>query len=90
MTEPGRAVWHKTMYRRKRGHRGPLPRASSWPRWMHLHRRGHKPRICRVPCDVYSRIVGYLRPLKNWNVAKQQEFEERVTYGMPEMDQEAP
>jgi anaerobic ribonucleoside-triphosphate reductase len=34
----------------------------------------------RIPCEVYSRIVGYLRPIQNWNKGKQQEFEERQTY----------
>jgi anaerobic ribonucleoside-triphosphate reductase len=34
----------------------------------------------RVPCEVYSRIVGYLRPVQNWNKGKRQEFEERQTF----------
>lgn len=34
----------------------------------------------RIPCEVYSRIVGYLRPVQNWNKGKQQEFEDRKTY----------
>jgi len=34
----------------------------------------------RVPCEVYSRIVGYLRPIQNWNKGKRQEFKERKTY----------
>jgi anaerobic ribonucleoside-triphosphate reductase len=34
----------------------------------------------RVPCEVYSRIVGYVRPIRNWNKGKQQEFAERKTY----------
>jgi anaerobic ribonucleoside-triphosphate reductase len=34
----------------------------------------------RVPCEVYSRIVGYLRPVQNWNRGKKQEFYERKTY----------
>ena len=34
----------------------------------------------KVPCEVYSRIVGYLRPVQNWNKGKKQEFEERETY----------
>jgi hypothetical protein len=34
----------------------------------------------RVPCEVYSRIVGYLRPVRDWNQGKQQEFSERKTY----------
>lgn len=34
----------------------------------------------RIPCEVYSRIVGYYRPVQNWNVGKKQEFMERKTY----------
>lgn len=36
----------------------------------------------RVPCEVYSRIVGYLRPVRDWNKGKQQEFSERKTYAV--------
>jgi anaerobic ribonucleoside-triphosphate reductase len=36
--------------------------------------------ICNKPVDVYSRIVGYLRPVKLWNDGKQQEFRERKEY----------
>jgi len=31
-------------------------------------------------CEVYSRVVGYLRPVKQWNRGKQNEFKDRVTY----------
>ncbi|HPS28207.1 MAG TPA: ribonucleoside triphosphate reductase [Candidatus Paceibacterota bacterium] len=31
-------------------------------------------------CEVYSRIVGYLRPVSQWNEGKQEEFKERVTF----------
>ncbi|HEY88879.1 MAG TPA: hypothetical protein G4N98_03975 [Thermoflexia bacterium] len=34
----------------------------------------------KVPCEVYSRIVGYLRPTRNWNEGKQEEFKERQTF----------
>jgi hypothetical protein len=37
----------------------------------------------RVPCEVYSRIVGYLRPVRDWNEGKQQEFAERRVYHVP-------
>jgi len=37
----------------------------------------------RVPCEVYSRVVGYLRPVSAWNDAKQQEFADRVTFRQP-------
>jgi anaerobic ribonucleoside-triphosphate reductase len=33
-----------------------------------------------VPTEVYSRIVGYYRPVQHWNIGKQQEFSERNTY----------
>ena len=36
--------------------------------------------VKKIACEVYSRIVGYLRPVQNWNKGKQQEFEERKTY----------
>ena len=34
----------------------------------------------KVPCEVYSRIVGYLRPVQNWNKGKKQEFTDRRPY----------
>ena len=34
----------------------------------------------KVLCEVYSRIVGYLRPVQNWNEGKRQEVEDRQTY----------
>jgi len=35
---------------------------------------------CGSGTEVYSRIVGYLRPVKTWNDGKQQEFKERTPY----------
>jgi len=32
------------------------------------------------PCEVYSRIVGYLRPVQQWHKGKQEEFHERSTF----------
>jgi anaerobic ribonucleoside-triphosphate reductase len=31
-------------------------------------------------CEVYSRVVGYIRPVDNWNDSKQQEFKDRTTF----------
>ncbi len=31
-------------------------------------------------CEVYSRVVGYLRPVKQWNKGKQKEFSQRKEY----------
>ena len=36
--------------------------------------------IRKVPCEIYSRVVGYLRPIQNWNKGKVQEYGERVPY----------
>ena len=36
----------------------------------------------RIPCEVYSRSVGYLRPVQNWNKGKKQEWAERVTHDL--------
>ncbi len=40
----------------------------------------HKCPECGENTEVYSRIVGYLRPVATWNDGKKQEFKERVTY----------
>ena len=34
-------------------------------------------KITRQRCEVYSRVVGYLRPVSQWNDGKQAEFNER-------------
>jgi len=36
--------------------------------------------VKKIPCEVYSRVVGYYRPVANWNLGKQQEFKERKTF----------
>ena len=38
----------------------------------------------KIPCEVFSRVVGYYRPVQNWNTGKQQEFKERVTFDVEE------
>jgi len=41
------------------------------------------------PCEVYSRIVGYIRPVQQWNFGKRQEFKERKEFVIkPEEKQE--
>lgn len=35
---------------------------------------------CENECEVYSRIVGYLRPVQQWNKGKKEEFGLRKTY----------
>ncbi len=36
-----------------------------------------KIKVKAIPVEVYSRVVGYFRPVQNWNKGKQQEFLER-------------
>ena len=38
------------------------------------------PKNKRQKCEVYSRVVGYLRPVDQWNNGKKQEFRERKTF----------
>jgi anaerobic ribonucleoside-triphosphate reductase len=33
-----------------------------------------------VPCEIYSRVVGYYRPVKNWNEGQRQQFKDRKTF----------
>lgn len=37
----------------------------------------------RQPCEVYSRVVGYLRPVKQWNKGKKAEWADRVSFKIP-------
>jgi ribonucleoside-triphosphate reductase len=36
--------------------------------------------VCGATCEVYSRVVGYLRPVDQWNDGKQAEFTIRRTF----------
>jgi ribonucleoside-triphosphate reductase len=38
---------------------------------------------CGSECEVYSRVVGYLRPVKQWNIGKRAEFAERKSFTAP-------
>jgi ribonucleoside-triphosphate reductase (formate) len=38
--------------------------------------------ICRQETEVYSRVVGYLRPVKQWNDGKQSEFVMRKNFSV--------
>ncbi len=39
---------------------------------------------CNSECEVYSRVVGYLRPVQQWNEGKKAEFDLRKTFKMVE------
>ena len=36
--------------------------------------------IIEQPCEVYSRVVGYIRPVQQWHVGKRAEYHERKTF----------
>ena len=38
---------------------------------------------CQSETEVYSRVVGYLRPISRWNDGKQKEYAMRKTYKVP-------
>ena len=36
--------------------------------------------MAKQKCEVFSRSMGYIRPIKNFNIGKRAEFEERNTF----------
>lgn len=57
----------------------------------HGYLRGEVPTCpeCGAETEIYSRITGYYRPLRNWNDGKRQEFSDRKTYRVGETDETA-
>jgi ribonucleoside-triphosphate reductase len=35
---------------------------------------------CGRKTEIYSRVVGYFRPVQDWNEGKKQEFKDRKNY----------
>lgn len=35
---------------------------------------------CNVKCQIYSRVVGYFRPVSEWNKGKKEEFKDRKVF----------
>jgi len=58
------------------------PTFSICPTHGYLSGEHYKCPKCTIeqPCEVYSRIVGYLRPVQQWNKGKQQEFKDRLEF----------
>ena len=38
----------------------------------------------KIPCEVYSRIVGYFRPISEWNKGKKEEYKDRASMKVDE------
>ncbi|MBW1722763.1 MAG: ribonucleoside triphosphate reductase [Deltaproteobacteria bacterium] len=44
--------------------------------------------ICKGETEIYARVVGYLRPVNQWNNGKRAEFGMRKTFQVPAIDEE--
>jgi len=44
----------------------------------------------RVKAEVYSRVVGYMRPVSGWNKGKRQEFKDRKVFVLPVIESPEP
>jgi ribonucleoside-triphosphate reductase len=53
------------------------PTFSICPDHGYLRGKHFKCPTCGRDCEVYSRVVGYYRPVRNWNEGKQEEFRQR-------------
>lgn len=56
------------------------PTFSICPSHGYLTGKQHRCNRCQAETEVYSRVVGYLRPIKQWNEGKSAEFDDRKTY----------
>lgn len=36
----------------------------------------------RTKCEIYSRVVGYISPVNQWNEGKQSEYADRVEFNV--------
>jgi anaerobic ribonucleoside-triphosphate reductase len=50
----------------------------------HGYLNGEQPEcpVCGIPTEVYSRVVGYMRPVRQWNRGKQAEFKLRTAFSI--------
>jgi ribonucleoside-triphosphate reductase len=56
------------------------PTFSVCPEHCYISGEHFKCPTCFRDCEVYSRVVGYLRPVQQWNDGKQSEFKDRREY----------
>ena len=58
------------------------PTFSVCPTHGYITGEHHECPTCATECEVYSRVVGYMRPVKQWNDGKQAEYNIRKTFDM--------
>lgn len=69
-----------------------LPYITLTPTFSICHDHGyikgekHSCPTCKKPTEVYSRVVGYLRPVKDWNRGKQEEYQDRKVYNIKKVN----
>ncbi len=56
------------------------PTFSVCPSHGYLNGEHERCSVCQEETEIYSRVVGYLRPVKQWNNGKQAEFHIRKTF----------
>jgi len=56
------------------------PTFSVCPSHGYLNGKQEKCSVCNGDTEIYSRVVGYLRPIKQWNSGKQAEFGMRKAF----------
>ena len=68
------------------------PTFSVCPTHGYLNGEQEKCSVCQQETEVYSRVVGYLRPVKQWNDGKLAEFGMRKTFNLTQdrVDEEIP
>jgi len=77
---------HAKLLVKKVTHSTKLPYVTLTPTFSicknHGYLKGKQPTCpeCNSETEVYSRVVGYLRPISNWNKGKQREFSERKSF----------
>ena len=42
--------------------------------------------VKKIPTEVYSRVVGFYRPVNQWNGGKREEYEDRLVYDVSKLD----
>ena len=76
-SEPAKAVVRKVFENFRVPYITLTPVFSVCPNHGFLGGRHERCPVCGASCEVYSRIVGYFRPVRNWNEGKRREFEMR-------------
>lgn len=63
------------------------PTFSTCPNHGYLKGEHFKCPDCGEECEVYSRVVGYIRPVNQWNEGKRSEFKLRKTFNIERQDE---